>query len=192
VTAHEHRTPRRAKAKSAVRAGGEWAGYGWFMTFGTVVPLLVFLGGYVFHLTLVGAPIARRIYRFGIWTSTLGQEPPGKDKIEAKLTGSDKQPFYVRVRPYSPPGWIEKRGKPFSMPVRIVWFVLVGWWLGAVWVVISWSPFLLPYPLFDAVWSLLSEVPSTMTLAWPGSAPGQTKSPTIPPTTNSSPKPSAR
>ena len=42
-----------------------------------------------------------------------------------------------------------------------------GWWLGAVWVVISWSPFLLPYPLFDTVAALLDEVPSTMTLAWP-------------------------
>jgi hypothetical protein len=32
----------------------------------------------------------------------------------------------------------------------VVWFVLVGWWLGAVWVVVSWS---LPpaLPLFDTV-----------------------------------------
>jgi hypothetical protein len=38
-------------------------------------------------------------------------------------------------------------------------------------VVISWSLFLLPYPLFDVVASLLGEVPSTMTLAWPETAP---------------------
>ena len=83
--------------------------------------------------------------------------------------GLDK-PFFERVRPYSPPGWIERRDKPFSTPVRAVWFVLVGWWLGAVWVVVSWSPFLLPYPLFDTVAALLREVPCTMTLAQPEKA----------------------
>jgi hypothetical protein len=35
--------------------------------------------------------------------------------------------------------------------------------------VLSWSPFLLPYPLFDTVAGLLSETPSVMTLAWPAS-----------------------
>jgi uncharacterized membrane protein YccF (DUF307 family) len=155
------------RARSAVRTGGHWVGYGWYMSFGTVVPLFVFLGGYALHVTLVGAPIAHRIYRFGIWTSTLGQDPPGKNKVEAKLSSSGKRPFFERVRPYLPPGWLERRGKPFSTPVRAVWFVLVGWWLGAVWVVISWSPFLLPYPLFDTVASLLDEVPCTMTLASP-------------------------
>ena len=158
---------KRERAEKAVKSGEHWVGYGWFMTLGTVLPLLIFIGGYVVHLTFVGAPLARRIYRFGIWTSTLGQEPPGKDKMDAKLAAGGKKPFYERVRPYSPPGWIERRGKPFSMPVRVVWFILVGWWLGVVWVVISWSPFLLPYPLFDIVAGLLREVPSTMTLAWP-------------------------
>jgi uncharacterized membrane protein YccF (DUF307 family) len=169
----EQSRSKREVARSAVTTGGHWVGYGWFMSFGTVIPLLVFLGGYVVQITLVGAPIARWIYRFGIWTATLGQDPPGKEKMEAKLTsaGSDKKPFFERVRPYSPPGWIEKRGKPVPMPVRIVWFVLIGWWLGAVWVVISWSPFLLPYPLFDIVAQLLGEIPCVQTLAWPKTVP---------------------
>jgi len=155
------------RARKAVKSGGHWVGYGWFMSFGTVIPLFVFLGGYVLHVTLVGAPVARRIYRFGIWTSTLGQDPPGKDKVESKMAAGGKKPFFERVRPYSPPGWLERRDKPFSTPVRVVWFILAGWWLGAVWVVISWTPFLLPYPLFDTVAALLREVPSTMTLALP-------------------------
>lgn len=155
------------RARKAVKSGGHWVGYGWFMSFGTVIPLFVFLGGYVLHVTLVGAPVARRIYRFGIWTSTLGQDPPGKDKVESKMAAGGKKPFFERVRPYSPPGWLERRDKPFSMPVRVVWFILAGWWLGGVWVVISWTPFLLPYPLFDTVAALLREVPSTMTLALP-------------------------
>jgi len=160
-------------ARSAVRSGGHWVGYGWFMSFGTVLPLFIFLGGYVVHVTIVGAPIARRIYLLGIWTSTLGQDPPGKDRVEAKMSAGGKKPFFERVRPYSPPGLLERRSTPVSMPLRVLWFLVVGWWLGAVWVVVSWSPFLLPYPLFDTVASLLAEVPSTMTLARPQTAPGE-------------------
>jgi uncharacterized membrane protein YccF (DUF307 family) len=163
----ESPSSKRARARSAVRSGGHWVGYGWFMSFGTVLPLFIFLGGYAVHLTIVGAPVARRIYRLGIWTATLGQDPPGKDKVEAKLALAEKKPFFERVRPYSPPGWLERRDRPVSMPARVVWFVFVGWWAGAVWVVISWSPFLLPYPLFDTVATLLGEVPCTMTLAQP-------------------------
>ena len=166
---------KRERARSAVETGGHWVGYGWFMSFGTVIPLFVFLGGYVVNLTIVGAPLARRIYRYGIWTSTLGQDPPGKDKMDAKMAAGDKKPFFERVRPYLPPGWLERRGRPFSMPVRVVWFFLVGWWLGAVWVVISWSPFLLPYPLLNTVAALLGEVPCTMTLALPAESVGSSR-----------------
>lgn len=153
---------------NAARSAGHWAGYGWFMSFGTILPLIIFLAGYIVHLTLVGAALARQIYRLGIWTSTLGQDPPGKDKMDARKAASDKKPLFERVRPYSPPGLLERHGRPASMPFRIVYFLLVGWWLGFVWVVVSWSPFLLPYPLFDTVATLLSETPSVMTLAWPG------------------------
>jgi uncharacterized membrane protein YccF (DUF307 family) len=166
------RAPRPPEAVgNAARSAGHWAGYGWFMSFGTFLPLLIFLAGYVVHLTLVGAPLARQIYRLGIWTSTLGQDPPGKEKMDARLAAPGKKPFFERVRPYSPPGILERRGRPASMAFRVLWFVLVGWWLGVVWVVISWSPFLLPYPLFDTVGTLLGEVPSVMTLAWPASVP---------------------
>ncbi len=155
------------KARNAVRSAEHWAGYGWFMSFGTVLPLLIFLVGYAFHLTFVGAPVARRLYRFGIWTSTLGQQPPGKDKVDARMAAADKKPLFERVRPYMPPGWVERHGRPFPTAVRVAWFLVAGWWLGAVWVVVSWSPFLLPYPLFDTVAGLLAEVPSVMTLAGP-------------------------
>ena len=153
-----------------MRSSGRWLGYGWFMSFGTVLPLVIFLGGYLVHVTLVGAPLARRVYRFGVWTSTLGQEPPGKEKLEARRAESTKKPLFERIRPYSPPGIIERRGRLVGKPSRAVFFVFVGWWLGGVWVVISWSVFLLPYPLLDTVASLLAELPSVMTLAWPETA----------------------
>jgi len=161
---------RRARVRGAVRSGGKWAGYGWFMTFGTILPLVIFLVGYLFHVTLIGAPVAWRFYGLGVWVSTLGQEPPGKDKMDARASASDKKPFFERIRPYSPPGILERRGRPVATWVRVVWFVFVGWWLGAIWVVISWSVFLLPYPLLDIVAKLLHEVPSVMTLAYPESA----------------------
>jgi len=152
--------------------GKHWAGYGWFMSFGTVLPLIVFLGSYMVRVTFVGAPISERLDGFGIWLSTFGQEPPGKEKFEARRATSDKEPFVARVRAHSPPGYLKRRGKPVAMPLRVVWFVLVGWWLGMLWVLLSWSVFLLPYPLLDTVSALLDELPSVMTLAYPEAAGG--------------------
>lgn len=155
---------RRRSVGSSIR---HWAAYGWFMSFGTVLPLVVFLGSYLVHLTLVGAPIARSANRFGIWLSTLGQDPPGKDRLEARQHDGNKKSLVERIRPYSPPGIIERRGRPFSLWQRSLWFIFVGWWLGAIWVVLSWSVLLMPYPFLDTVRSLLDELPSVMTLAVP-------------------------
>ena len=144
-----------------------WAGYAWFMSFGTFLPLGVFLASYPLHLTLVGAPAARSIDRFGIWLSTFGQEPPGKEKLESRQRDSKKPPFVERVRHYSPAVIVEHHGRPFSLWQRALWFLLVGWWLGAIWIVVSWSVFLMPYPFLDTVRSLLDELPTVMTLARP-------------------------
>ena len=84
---------RRDRVRVIVRSGERWAAYGWFMSLGTVLPLVTFLVGYVVNLTLVGAPIARRIYELGIWLSTLGQEPPGKEKMDARAAASTKKPL---------------------------------------------------------------------------------------------------
>jgi uncharacterized membrane protein YccF (DUF307 family) len=160
----------RERAGGAASRGKHWGGYAWFMSFGTFLPLLVFLGSYLVHLTLVGGGVAKRIDRAGIWMSTLGQEPPGKEKLEARKS-DDKKPFFERIRPYTPPGLLERRGRPVSMPVRVLWFVFVGWWLGILWVLLSWSVFLLPYPFLDAVAQLLGELPTVMTLAYPQTKP---------------------
>jgi hypothetical protein len=157
----------RARARGAVRASKTWGGYGWFMSFGTFLPLPVLLLGYLVNVTLVGEPLARQIYRFALFIPTLGQTPPGADRVKAKMDQGGRKPLGERIRPYSPPGWIERHGKPVSMPLRIGWFVLVGWWFGGIWVVIAWSVLLLPYPLLDMIWSLLDDLPSVMTLAWP-------------------------
>jgi hypothetical protein len=145
-----------------------WAGYAWFMSFGTFLPLPVFIAGYLAQLTFVGAPLARRAYRFGIFLSTLGQRPPGADRLESRLEGEreeDKKPFAERIRAYAPPGWVERRGRPFAFGARAAWFVLVGWWLGGLWTLLAWSVLLLPYPFPDLIRSLLADLPSVMTLA---------------------------
>jgi uncharacterized membrane protein YccF (DUF307 family) len=144
-----------------------WAGYGWFMSFGTLLPLVVFLGSYVVHLTLIGAPIARALNRFGIWISTFGQEPPGKDKVGSHKDRGDKKSLIERIRPYSPSGYVARHRRPVPLVWRALWFVLVGWWLGLLWVLLSWSVFLAPYPFLDTVAALLAELPSVMTLAQP-------------------------
>jgi len=137
------------------------------MSLGTFLPLIVFLGSYLVNLSLVGAPIARTAYRFGIWISTFGLEPPGKDRLDSRNQDTTRKPLVERIRPYSPPGIIERRGRPVPVVWRAVWFVLVGWWLGAIWVILSWSVFLMPYPFLDTVGALLDELPSVMTLAVP-------------------------
>jgi uncharacterized membrane protein YccF (DUF307 family) len=152
---------RVARAKS-------WGGYAWFMSFGTILPLPIFLAGYVTNLTLVGTPVARRFYRFGVFTSTLGQSPPGADKVKEHTgEGEGKKPFVQRVKDHSPAGWVERRGKPPSTAVRVVWFVFVGWWLGIIWVVLAWSVLLLPYPFPGMIRDLLDDLPSVMTLGLP-------------------------
>jgi uncharacterized membrane protein YccF (DUF307 family) len=157
----------------AAQKGKSWGGYGWFMTFGTFLPLPIMWGGYVVNLTIVGAPLARRIYRYALLVPTLGQPPPGADRVKsatAQKADKDKKPLGERIRPYSPPGWLERRGRPVSMPFRVAWFVLVGWWAGFVWVSIAWSVLLLPYPFLDVIRNLLSDLPSVMTLAYPAEA----------------------
>jgi hypothetical protein len=135
------------------------------MSFGTLFPLVVFLGSSAVHLTLVGAPVARRLNHLGIWISTFGQEPPAKDKLKSRKPG--KKSLVERIRPYSPSGYVARRGKPVPLVVRAIWFVLVGWWLGIIWVILSWSVFLAPYPFLDTVAALLAELPSVMTLGQP-------------------------
>jgi hypothetical protein len=137
------------------------------MSFGTILPLIVFLGSYLVRVTLIGAPIAKTADGFGIWLSTFGQEPPGKDKLDSRQRDPNKKSIVERIRPYSPPGFIERRGRPYALWQRTLWFILVGWWLGAIWVILSWSVFLAPYPFLDTVRALLDELPSVMTLAVP-------------------------
>ena len=147
----------------------EWGGYIWFMSFGTLLPLPIFLIGYLAQLTFIGAPFARASFHFGIFLSTLGQRPPGADKL-ARREAKQKKPFAERVREHAPPGWIERRGRPFGTLARAVWFVLAGWWLGAVWTVLAWSVLLLPYPFPELIRTLLADLPSVLTLAQPEGA----------------------
>jgi uncharacterized membrane protein YccF (DUF307 family) len=163
-------SPERDDRRGALASAKHWVGYGWFMSFGTFLPLVVFLFNYFLHLTLVGEPLAKVGDRFGIWLSTLGQEPPGKDKLDARSSDPEKKSFADRVRPYSPPGFIERRGRPVPLWFRIIWFVLVGWWLGAIWLLLSWSILLAPYPFPETVKAFLDDLPSVMTLAYPHSA----------------------
>jgi len=176
-------TAARDAVRRKGRAARSWGGYAWFMSFGTILPLPVLLFGYLAQLTFVGAPLARNAYGFGIFLSTLGQRPPGADKLESRLEGhaeeetgkEKKKPFAERVRTHAPPGWVERRDEPFGRRTRTLWFVLVGWWFGGLWVILAWSVLLLPYPFPDLIRSLLADLPSVITLAPPaGQAPTAT------------------
>jgi hypothetical protein len=110
----------------------------------------VFLAGYVAELTFVGAPLARRAYRFGIFSPRWDRSPRERDKLasrheDAAAETQKKKPFAERVRAQAPPGWVERRDEPFPTRTRALWFVFVGWWLGALWTGLAWSVLLLPY-----------------------------------------------
>ena len=173
----ETETTTQGGGRHVVRSARSWGGYAWFMSFGTILPLPVFLCGYLAELTFVGAPLARRAYRFGIFLSTLGQKPPGADKLESRHHADDdqgaeeeKKPFAERVRAHAPPGWVERREEPFPTRTRALWFAFVGWWLGALWTGLAWSVLLLPYPFPDLIRKLLADLPSVMTLGPPSNA----------------------
>jgi len=78
---------------------------------------------------------------------------------------------YYQAPPIATPVMVEARSSGPSFLARALWFIFVGWWLGIIWVLVSWSVFLLPYPFLDTVASLLGELPSVMTLAYPEAAP---------------------
>ena len=166
-------TAQKPEEQPGGRSVRAWGGYLWFMSFGTILPLPVFLLGYLAQLTFIGAPLARRAYSFGIFLSTLGQRPPGADRLESRrhdeadAEEEKKKPFAERIRAKAPPGWVERRGRPYGARARTFWFVLVGWWLGAVWTGLAWSVLLLPYPFPDLIRRLLADLPSVMTLAPP-------------------------
>jgi uncharacterized membrane protein YccF (DUF307 family) len=159
------------RERHVVQSAQHWGGYVWFMSFGTFLPLPVFVGGYIAQLTFVGTPLARRAYRFGIFLATLGQRPPGADKLESRRENKEgetkKPPFAERIRAHAPPGWVERRGTPFGTAARTAWFILIGWWLGGVWTLLAWSVLLLPYPFPDLIRKLLNDLPSVMTLGPP-------------------------
>ena len=137
------------------------------MTLGTLLPLITFVASYAVHVTLVGAPVARAGYRFGIWLATFGQDPPGKDKLDSRKEkgGKKKRSIGSRIKPYTPAEIVDRREQPVPFPRRAAWFALVGWWLGGIWVVGAWSVFLAPYPFVDTVRAILGELPTVMTLA---------------------------
>ena len=135
------------------------------MTLGTLFPLITFLVSYAVHLTLVGAPVARVGYRFGIWLATFGQDPPGKEKLGSRKEGGKGKAIAGRIKPYTPAEILERRDEPVTFSRRVLWFVFVGWWLGGIWVVGAWSVFLAPYPFLDTVRAILGELPTVMTLA---------------------------
>jgi hypothetical protein len=172
----ERGTAVREGVKRHAGTARSWGGYAWFMSFGTFLPLPVFLVGYLAQLTFVGTPLARRAYRFGIFLSTLGQRPPGADRLESRhRTEQDgeekKKPFAERIRAHAPPGWVERHGEPFGFTARAAWFVFVGWWLGGIWTLLAWSVLLLPYPFPELIRKLLADLPSVMTLGPPDAQP---------------------
>ena len=162
--------PTAQKEQKHGRPVRAWGGYAWFMSFGTFLPLPVFVGGYLAQLTFVGAPLARRAYRFGIFLSTLGQRPPGADQLESRHHGDEEKKKPVRAAHPRPRaarlGRAARRAVLLRGPsclVRLRRLVARG----RSWTLLAWSVLLLPYPFPELIRKLLADLPSVMTLAPP-------------------------
>jgi uncharacterized membrane protein YccF (DUF307 family) len=94
----------------------------WFLFIGWWLSGWVILAGYVAMLTIVGIPLA--FYLF----NRLPQALTLRRRTTAYRTEFRDGTAYVTAQ--HPPQ------RPW--PVRALYFVLVGWWLGAIWLTIAW------------------------------------------------------
>jgi hypothetical protein len=139
-TEHEARASEVGKTAAWYYAIGWWA-IGAF-----------YLVGWLVSLTVVGLERGQRIFDRAVWFATRGQPPPGQKDSYARAVGVP----LARLAPAS-------RQRPLAL--RLVWLVLVGWWLSAGWVLGCWAMQWPPYPFTVLSIKLARRVPEVMTLA---------------------------
>jgi hypothetical protein len=111
-----------------------------------------YLAGWLVSLSVVGLDRGQRMFDRAVWFATRGAPPPGQKDMYERAVGTDP----VRLAP-------ARRQRPLAL--RILWLVLVGWWLGAGWVLACWAMQWPPYPFTVLSVKLARRVPEVMTLA---------------------------
>lgn len=111
----------------------------WFVCIGWWLGLLWSIAAWLFNLTLVGLPVGLMMLSATPTVTTLQLRRP-------------VQPYGRQPRPEHP------------LPLRAIWFVLIGWWASLVWVLTAWalSLTLLLMPISFWMWN---RTPTITTLA---------------------------
>jgi uncharacterized membrane protein YccF (DUF307 family) len=117
----------------------------WFVLIGWWLGLLWTIGAWLFNLTLLGLPVGLMMLHRIPTIMTL--QPRGTGRVYLGATGP------IVLQPVEHP-----------LPLRAIWFVLVGWWASLLWMLTAWalSATILLLPI--GFW-MFNRVPTITTLA---------------------------
>ena len=94
----------------------------WYVFIGWWLGALVIVLGYLFMLTIIGMPVGFYLFNrvpqaLTLRSRTVAYRSETREGVT--YVGEGNQPQYP---------WL----------LRAVWFVVIGWWLGAVWLTLAW------------------------------------------------------
>jgi uncharacterized membrane protein YccF (DUF307 family) len=112
----------------------------WFFFIGWWLGLLWSIGAWLFNLTLIGLPV-------------------GLMMLNVTPTVTTLQP---RLRQQRLRGRVAMPEHP--LPLRAIWFVLIGWWASLIWLLTAWA-FSLTLILMPISFWMWNRVPTITTLA---------------------------
>lgn len=119
----------------------------WFLLVGWWLSGIVVTVAYVFCLTILGLPVG--FWLFNRLPVVLTLRPRSEMQVIEVQNGVS----YVRGN----------RDKQLPMIVRALWFLLVGWWLGGLYVALAWALCAIIITLPIGLW-LFNRVGAVMTL----------------------------
>ena len=117
----------------------------WFFFIGWWLGLIWTIAAWLFNLTLIGLPVGAMMLNAIPQVMTLRR--PRSNLVQAGAAG----PLLV-VRPPQQP-----------LPLRAIWFVLVGWWASLLWMMLAWA-FSATLVLMPIGFWMFNRVPTITTL----------------------------
>lgn len=112
----------------------------WFFFIGWWLGLLWSLAAWLFNLTLIGLPV-------------------GLMMLNATPTVTTLQQRRRQVQPHRRPS-----GPEHPLPLRAIWFALIGWWASLLWILTAWA-FSLTLLLMPISFWMWNRIPTITTLA---------------------------
>lgn len=113
----------------------------WFFLIGWWLGLIWTIFAWLFNLTLIGLPVGLMMLNSIPQVTTLHHQKG--------------RPAYRYSRPHGP---------QHPLPLRAIWFVMIGWWASLIWSLIAWA-FSLTILLMPISFWMWNRVPTITTLA---------------------------